>query len=524
MNKRYIKFSIVAIFALFFAACEKDYDAPSGEPNHNMVESSLKNSGNEMQVNGSFYLYDFSRGVESRTWELTPDATDLDGNELLSSSEQRIDVIFTEPGEKVVKLYQIFGDTVYSNGGFKDTHLDTTSIAITVLDSVRANFKAERALDNSPLNNSNGALNEVQAGREVIYMNMATGKPDDVKWIFIREDGVSSEFSADAESGMATVKLSSAGVYNVLNVASSTYGRDTLMYADYVQIVPSTDPMVLESVTADSKIYLQYGRDVFDPSECPTTAFNLKVSNEGKDYTVNVSSLAINVDDPSIIVLTLDADIYNSDEILISYDDAIGTLKSADDMKIDSFTDELVVFNKNDLFKTIGDGTIENSTNYNWAYAWWGGVYGMYNQDDNVSTTRAYEGSKSLYFDIQPEGGGALNYRDDAGNVLSTLSVEEGKIYEGSVMVYIEELGNFDTGDGFNPNVLWMRTDNWATLLGAQFYGSEVVGSWYKESFIYTSDKTEDIPFVIRLYNASSTVSHKVYIDNIKFEEIDQRP
>lgn len=524
MKKLYIKLSIIAMVATLFVACDKEYTAPTEEPNHNMVESSIKSNGNIMQVNGSFYLYDFSRGVEERAWEFPAGTTTLDGSEMLTSSEKRVDVIFTEPGEKVIKLSHVFNGDVYKDDAFLGTNEAEMEITFTVMDSVRADFKAARVLDNSMLNNANGALNQVQAGREVLYTDLSTGEPGSLRWIFKRADGFMREFAGDAETGEATAKLSSSGKYNLTMIASSDFGLDTLEYVDYIEVIPSTDPMVLQSVRADTKIYLQYGRDVFDPSTCPTTAFSLMVKNEGTDYPVAVSSLALNKDDPSIIELTLNAEIYNTDEIVISYDDAIGNLKSADDMVISSFTDEVVTFNRKDIFTTIGDGTVESSTNANWAYAWWGGVWGMYNQNANVSTARPYEGSQSLYFDILPEGGGALNYKDNAGTALNVLSLEAGKVYEASMMVYIEEMGNAATGDGFNPSVLWMRTDTWATLIGTEFNGSEVIGEWYKSTFIYTSDATEDIAFIIRLYNASSTVSHKVYIDNIKFEELDSRP
>jgi len=507
------------MLALFFASCEKEYDAPTGEPNHNMIESSLKNTGNVMQVNGSFYLYDFSRGVESRTWELTADATDLEGNELLSSSDQRIDVIFTEPGEKIVKLYHVFGDTVYSNGGFKDTHLDTTNIIITVLDSLKANFRAERVLDNTALTNSDNALNKVQAGREVLYTDASIGQPSEMKWIFTREDGVTASF--DGKDGMVTAKLSSAGIYDITMVASSNYGKDTLTYSKYIEIIPSTDPMVIESVTADSKIYIQYGRDVFDPSDCPVNAFTLKVTNEGKEYPVEVSSIALNTD-PSIIELTVDALIYSTDEILISYDDVIGTLKSSDDMKITSFTDVSIDKFNNliDIFEKIGlDGGLENSVNTNLKnVGWMGADWQKYNMDENVSSVMAYEGRNSLYLEQEVGGGACFLYHDNVGTAINAIPLEADKVYVVSMWIYIEQL---DTS--IDSKFAFLNTGNWADWWGAYFSTDTPIGVWHQYSHRFKSANTEEIPFMFQGNNPGSQVS-KIYIDNIKLEELESRP
>ncbi len=505
--------------AVLFAACDSSYDAPTGEPNHSSVESSLKNSGNTVQVNGSFYLYDFSRGVKSRAWELTADATNLEGEELLSSTDQRLDVIFTVPGEKVVKLHQVFNDSVYVNDGFIDGNEVATEFTITVLDSVRANFVAEHVLDNTELNNANGALNEVQAGREVKYMDLSTGEPTNVKWILTREDG--NQVTTEAKNGEAVVKISGVGVYDLAMVSSSDFGRDTLVYTDYLNIVPSTDPMILEYVKAmDGKLYLKYGRDVLNPSTCPVSAFTLQVTNDGQDYPVEVSSIALDSTDPSVIVLTLDELIYNTDEILVSYDDAIGTLISADAMVIDSFDDEMADFVRKDLFVETGyDGTVENSENSNWPYAWWGGEWGEYNQGNNVTTSMAYEGLKSLYFNMNTNGGAILDYRTDAGVKLNTVPVVEGKTYEGSFMVYIDEIGTEDC------NFLWMLPNNgWATMMGVYFNGTETTGQWYKVTTRYEASASEDLGFVIRGHNPTATGPLKIYIDNMKFEELEFRP
>ena len=202
---------------------------------------------------------------------------------------------------------------------------------------------------------------------------------------------------------IATTKLNSVGNYDLTFIASSTFGADTMAFEDYIKIVPSTDPMILESVTADKKIHLTYSRDVEFPGTCDPASITLAVTNNGNPISgIAVTGFALNQQFPNIIELTLNQEIYNTDMIKISYNDQLGNLVSADGMKISSFTDQEVVFTtRKDLFAQVGyDGTVENSVNSNWPYAWWGGQWGMYNFDNNVSATRAHQGSKSLYFEL----------------------------------------------------------------------------------------------------------------------------
>jgi len=521
---------LLPLFILLFTGCEEEYEAPGSDVNHVYVTTSFGTKTNRTQINNRVNLIDFSKGVKSRVWTFGDNVVDLEYNAISTSTEEYPKIRFTTPGQHNVTLSQVFKGNVWVGDELMDVATYDTTITITVVDSIRANFSAVRTLDGSLLTNANEALNVLEGGREMTFTDLSTGEPEKLRWIFSRPDGYIKEVLGTP----ATTKLNSVGNYDMMLIASSAFGVDTISYKNYIKIIPSTDPMVLESITADKQIKLTYSRDVEYPGGCDPTSFTLTATNEGKDIPLTIKGINLDPVYSNIVIIELNEEIYNTDEIIISYDNSIGNLISSDGMVIDSFTDRSVVFSSRvDIFSTIGDGSIENSTNYNWAYAWWGGVWGLYNKDNNVTTAMAYEGAQSLYFNIDAYteidasnkgAGGALNYRDADGNKKNVLSVEAGKTYEGSMWVYIEQMGNANTGDGLNPNLLWMRTDTWAVLFGAQFYGGEPVGSWYKTKIRFVSTKTEDIPFIIRLYNGSSTVAHKFYVDNIKFEEIEVRP
>ncbi|WP_430934205.1 hypothetical protein [Saccharicrinis sp. 156] len=519
MNKKYINIGIIlSLFVLLFTACDDDYEAPGSDVNHAFITTSFGNKTNRTQINNRVNLMDFSKGVKSRTWTFGDNVVDLDYNPIASSTEEYPKIRFTTPGQHSVILTQTYNGNVWIGETETSSASYDTTITITVVDSIRADFSAVRVQEGTTLTNAEGALNVIEGGREISFTDLSTGEPNDLKWILSRPDG----FRREVTEAPYTTKLNSVGNYDVTYIASSDFGKDTLAFKDYIKIIPSTDPMILESITADKKIRLTYSRDVEYPAYCDPASITLNITNDGNPVSgITVTGFSLDANMPNIIILSLSNEIYNTDEITISYDDAVGNLVSADGMKIDSFTDEAVTFTtRKDLFEVTGfDGTVENSTNYNWAYAWWGGEWGKYNIGNNVSTAEVYEGTQSLYFDMQTNGGAILNFRNDAGTNLNTVPVEAGKLYEGSFWIYIEEQGTEAS------NLLWMLPNNgWATMMGVYLGGTETTGEWYKVSTRYEATATEDLSFVIRGHNPTATGPLKIYIDNMKFEELERRP
>lgn len=514
---KYLGFTLSLGLVLLWS-CEEEYEAPTADPNHAFVTTSFGGVTNRMQVNSKMAVIDLSRGISSRLWTFDNGATDLDYNVLSTSTESTVNLRFTTPGTHNVKLSQTFAGDVYIGTSPSGSSSYDTTIVVTVVDSVRANFTAVRTLDASMLTKASGALNVVEGGREITFTQNCSGEPTTLRWILSRKDG----FVREIQGATATTKLNSVGNYDLTFIASSAFGADTLAFEDFIKIVPSTDPMILESVTADKKIYLTYSRDVEFPGSCDPASITLAVTNNGNPISgVSVTNFALNQQLPNIIELTLNKEIYNTDVIKISYNDQIGNLVSADGMKISSFTDLDVSFTtRKDLFAITGyDGTVENSTNANWAYAWWGGVWGMYNTGNNVTAARAHSGSQSLYFNLQAGGGAVLNFKNNAGALLNTVPVVSGKIYEGSFWLYIESQG------ASSSDFLWMLPNNgWASMMGVYLNGSEATGVWQKVSMRYEATSTGALQFVIRGNNPTSTDPLKIYIDDMKFEELEKRP
>ena len=254
-------------------SCEDEWEAPTAEPNHAYITTSFGGVTNRLQINGEMTFIDLSRGIESRMWSFPDGVTDTAYNAISSSAEQSVKVRFVSTGEHQVQLSQTYAGDVYIGETPSGSTTYDTTITVTVVDSVRANFVAKRMEDNSVLDHAANAMNEIVAGREVEFTFEGTGEPTDFTWTITRGDG----FVSTATGNPAVVKFSSLGDYDVKVSASSELGGDMFELEKYITVIPSTDPVELLDMIIDDRnsIRLTYSRDMQNPFNCDLT-FNLK--------------------------------------------------------------------------------------------------------------------------------------------------------------------------------------------------------------------------------------------------------
>lgn len=514
---KYLGFLVLATVVLW--SCENEWEAPTAEPNHAYITTSFGGVTNRLQINDAMTFIDLSRGVETRTWTFPAGVTDTAYNAISSSVEQSVKVRFVNTGDHMVKLSQTYAGDVYL--GYSSTPSGSaaydTTIMVTVVDSVRANFVAKRMEDMSVLNHAANALNEVVAGREVEFSFEGTGEPTDFTWTITRNDG----FTTTTTGNPAVVKFSSLGDYSVKVSASSDLGGDIFELENYITVIPSTDPVdLLEVVRGEmNQIGLVFSRDMQDPFNCNPEAFTLSVTNGNKDIPVNITGFTRDQTQNNIVLIELNDNIYNSDKVEVSYNAELGNLTTTDLMEATSFENKMVDFKVVNVMATYGyDVGIETSTNADWPYLWWGGVWGEYTSE--VSSTQAHRGNNSLYIDMKPMGGAIFEHRQNETTM--TFPVE-AKLYEVGVWVYMEELGNADTGDGLVPD-LRFYPNNWSAEMAYFFTPEFTQGEWVYMSADWNCTTPGDLSFFIRGYNASSTVSTKFYMDDLIIFEKEVRP
>ena len=499
-----------------FSACDDDYEQM--DVRHSFVQTSFGNKAKRMQVNNWFSVHDLSRGENSRKWILPEGAIGEDSLAISESNQKNLRLTFREAGTYTIKLAQTFSDSVYIDGmGFSSSEDYEASFDVVVVDSIRASFKAFRAENNSELIMTNGVENEIMAGRTVKFNSYSEGEPDTWTWQVSRDDGFSRE--VEGIDGMGEFKFSSPGVYDLTFIATSAFGADTISYSDIIKIVPSTDPVELDEVIRASanEIGLVFSRSMQDASSCDPDAFTISVSNGGNDIPVEIQSLST---EENVVKLRLNDNIYNSDFIILGYDAAIGNLITEDAVVAPSFDNQILNFHAtNILAESNFDVGFENSSTADWPYLWWGAPWDAYTLD--ISSTMKRSGNNGLMIDMNPEGGAIFDYKIDGAAV--TFPIESGVVYELGVWIYVEELGNADTGENLIPDLRFYPSD-WSGELLFTFDANFPVGEWVYKSAKWDNSVSGEVSFFIRGYNASSTVKTKMYLDDMILFEKEERP
>lgn len=517
MKKSIINICTLATLILIICGCEEDFIAPTSEPNHIFVTTSFGTVESRLQINGDMDFIDLSRGVVERTWTFPEGvAVLMEEDNNVTSGKDVVKAAFVKSGVYEIKLEQTFAGNVFLENQQQGINRYDTTITVTVLDSIKANFESKRLLDNTVLTNSNDALNEVIAGREIQFESSSVGEPTDLVWYFNSASGKEIILNGNP----VVHKFSSMEVFDLTLIASSNLGADTIAYQNYLNVIPSTDPVDLVGVTAkDNAIGIVFSRDMFNPVTNDAASITLEVTNNGVSYPVNVTGFSLDAEANNIVLLELDTEIYNSDQITLSYAADNGNLRTLDGVQATSILNEQVVFEKdNILASTSFDYGFENSTNDNWKYLWWGGVWEKYNL--NVSEENTYQGSKSAYVEMEA-GGGMIMGHKDASNENVTFPLEGGATYEVGAWIYMETLG--DGGSIPDLRFYWAPNTDWG--IGGSFFESDwPVGKWVYSSTQIKAAASDNYNFMIRGHNEFNSQECKFYIDNITVAKLDLRP
>lgn len=527
--KRIYNILILGMLILTVAACKEDYEAPGAEPNNSVVFSSEMTNGNVVQVNGLIGFGDVSAGVVDRTWTVPESIATIEDGDGNVSDEANIKVAFSEAGTYDVTLHQVFGGNAFVNGVEIGTEYDTT-LSVTVIDSVSVGFTANYINDDgtlgAALSLSNGAANEVTASKAVRFFYTSEGFPAEVTWTFEGGDPATIEYDGNQiEAGDADetdVRYKKIGTFDVTLVGGRErpYGGDTLVITDLIKVIPSTEPVDLDGIyDRDNQIVLNFSREI-DPTSFGPSNFAVSIEN-GTTWDATVTAASVDPSEGNLVVLTLDGEtLYDDDIIKVSY--TPGIMQTTDLVAVDEFTDVQLSFLPGDNLMTVNgyDAGMENSAETNWPYLWWGGNWGMYSL--SFPSTEPHSGSKSMYMQWEAGGGSIIDHKDDGGNNY-TFPLESGKTYEMGFWIYVEDLGNADTGDGFMPD-LRFYPDDWSAELAFFFNDEFPTGEWVYQSTTWSPGASRDFFLMMRGYNASSTVPMNFYLDDMTVFELNIRP
>ena len=346
-----INFKILQIYLLaviiLVAGCKKnDLLIDVNEPSHRVIFTSEMDFENTIEINTTMSFGDISAGVKSREWTFPNDGVDIvDADNDQTSTEARVTALFTKVGQFEVKLHQVFDEDVFADGALQGATEMDTIILVTVLDeievSVVANYLNADGTLGAELNIADMAKNPIPASESVRFTFNGLGEPEFIRW---NMDGGSPGTYVGRETTL-DVKYKFLGTFDleVIGTRSRPFGGDTLLLTDFIEVQPSTAPVVVDRLTdKDGNIAIEFNREV-DPATLNASDFSVTIQN---DFTVmpSFNSVTIDADEGNIVVIELAGeDIYNDDTIKVTYQ---GSLFSLDGIQADNFVDQELVFNK----------------------------------------------------------------------------------------------------------------------------------------------------------------------------------
>ena len=400
--KNIVKLLLIITGAVAIYACEDEFEVP-GDPN--FADPAAAGGPNEIEVSNFISFADLSQGAKSRAWTVPETAEILNDNGATSSSLPIIHVQFNQPGEFEVNLSTIFNNP--------NINFDS-AFTITVLDSIATAFEAGEVTGNNPVVGPDKIT--LEAGSQIVWNDMSTGNPDAWSWFFEGGDPPTST------EQVPTVQYKSLGVFDVGMVSrrESPFGRpDTLWLQDYIEVIPSTEPIVINSANenAEDVIELVFSRNL-QPAVFQVSNFTLTVDGAAAE----ISSIGVSTTDLSILNVIPAVPLKNTQTASLSYN-GNGVLQSSDFVKAEAFEDlEIMLYAPNLFTDNPGfeDGNIDA----------WGALYGdatggasmeAYNGD-------AHSGAYSLRV-VMDDATAETNLKLSSEGSEFPFKLEEGKVY-----------------------------------------------------------------------------------------------
>ncbi|OHX64751.1 hypothetical protein [Flammeovirga pacifica] len=516
---------LLTLLAIY--GCKKEWEAPGVEPNHQVIYTSEYQFGNRVQVGGSMTVTDASKGIQSRTWTL-PEGAVVEGTTSTSSSDDLVHIQFTEAGIKEVNLSQQFAGAAYVGSEKRESSLDTT-IVVTVLDSLSLSVKANYYFPDGSTGDEIdlSKTSDIQAGRMVKYTLTTIGDPARIVYNFEGGDPeqvtyIESEI-LDGTAMETIVQYKKLGTFSttVLGDRPRPSGSDLLEFENAINVIPSTDPLILTEIyVKEGFIALDYSREI-DPNSVDPSTFSVNLTNVNKGLDINPEVLTATVDPTAgniVLIALRDETMYDDDIIKVTYQG--GNLKSTDFVDADEFTDELLVHrpNRNVIEDSDYHYSLEESTDGDWNTGGWGAPFDHY--DFTVTNAESYHGNKSGKLVLPSEKGSAFTHS-------KSFPLEAGKTYEFGVWIKIESgVSTIDDSAAEIPSMMVFAAPEIDWGAGRFDINTQTPeGEWiYAKMDYYTAPKSIDYTFVFRPFNKNNSADLVLYMDNLIAREVNFRP
>lgn len=574
------------LFMLFLlvvvVACEEDYESPNPFSDVSWYTSQLNAGGYSLKKDDFMAFRDLSQGALSHEWSIEEGnyflsdgfskgdslAHFIDKETGLKSEENTVNILFGKSGLNSVRLRNTFSEKVSFNGEslneakkIDDVWVFDTTFVVDVFADMEPAFKVFQLIEDDEGNvieekevlsileedmpdkeESASWLNiQVEVGGRLKFVDMTTiDRPTGRTWtIYNQGSPITSKdsstivfynklgFITDFSGSFKSERTSENG-----SIPASTVSK---LIPLKIEVVPSTKPFIFAGnlkEMEDETILFNVSGEVkaFSGME---GAFTVHVTNDnGFDEDIAVSQAKVNSSDASIIELKLSAPIYGTDIITVSYNNAIGSIKSVDARELNSFASELVVnfsaavniLNEDYSGFEIVDGSINN------AYA---NRYYIGAQNKDGVFQRVEENAASGIACMRYKGAVESERKLYGMGIADTKTIPAGT-YIISHKVYIEE---GSTIKAFVTDVS-NKADSWAAFwTGTWNLESLPRGEWVtvEKTVVFSKDIISRAPatsgaksrysFYVRATdNADVSGEQTFYLDDMTMVPLDVRP
>ena len=538
------------IIILAITACNDDeYDQPSPTPSNVHVTTGFGTGTPIVQINGLESFADLSIGVESRLWTFPGgDVTDI-----TTSGEKVLQVIWNKTGTYDVTLSIDFLEPPYDwrTKRTRATDKIDTTLTVTVVDSVKAQFKAYYiALDGSDsteLNLQSGALNQLMAGESIRLRQNSVGAP--TNFVYTSEGGSPSIYRIDPASdgtvfadSVAEIKYKRLGQYDLSfnPFRTKPQGSDQIDLQNFIEVIPSTRPVLLEDVYRwdESTVALSFSRSIADPSaevnNFVVNAVNRVISDLGipsdfnEDLPIN-EVVTADGDNDNVVLLRLGDNIYNSDTVRVSY--LGGNLQTTDGITAAAFNEIKLDFRPVNLAAEYG--SFEN------------GGMGWMKLDEirtpagqgqfEFTSERVFTGSTSLKLSTVRDSNDDAQWIEvitdvnlddaNAADAYNAVAVSPGDKFYISYQTYVESTNPISA-------VVWEACDMYLWLMWDKLKIHEYrlgvepvypIGQWNKIEGVWGGNSGATDNAVLRPY-FRSIGNITVYVDDLQIYSYETRP
>ncbi|WP_366186273.1 hypothetical protein [Flavobacterium ovatum] len=552
---------LLTVVFLFTLSCANEYEAPYDDYSSFgwYTSQSFKDSDYVLSEGKFITFLDASQNAISHEWvipesgkflsgKFTSLMTDFSkfivaGNEK-SSSDNAVNVLFTEPGDYEVLLKNVFKYEV--EGAVKEGEnwvvkkIFTVKVFPNISPACKV-YKYDYSVDpiNPPLvevlslteaqlpvveGMATWKTVTIEAGEELVFVDLSTtGNPNTRTWFTV---GGKPEQSSNETSN---IKYNKPGDYtasmeikrNGDGVPEATVSK---LIPLKIKVIPSTKDFVQDGkVTISNKVISFSVTGEVESVDNIAANFVVHVTNDVSpvafDENVAVAGVAISVVDPSIITVTLKEELYNTDIVTLSYN--AGSIVSVDDRVLKSFGPVAVMLGSgNNALESSFAGFEKVSGNYKAAFVagWFVGNKNGTAGDPTYqrTTSRAYEGTASMQYTVPV--GGVESLKLQGTNFSKPDGIPAGT-YIVSFRVYLEAgntIKQFNTildGPSF-------QLDNWDV-------SSLPTGEWVLMTKEITTDAIiSGTKFRIAMepdINPGAVVGQSIFWDDLKWIKLNYR-